>query len=93
MKIAHLSDPHLLDTTGVPPWQLYGNKRFTGMVNLRLKREHKHKPHVVEAMVEDIRAQGVDHVVVTGDLTNLALNPSLSAPERPSTPSACAPPT
>ncbi len=75
MKIAHLSDPHLLDTTGVSPWQLYGNKRFTGMVNLRLKREHKHKPHVVEAMVEDIRAQGVDHVVVTGDLTNLALEP------------------
>ena len=53
--LAHLSDPHLLDTTGVSPWQLYGNKRFTGMVNLRLKREHKHKPHVVEAMVEDIR--------------------------------------
>jgi len=75
MKIAHLSDPHLLDLTGVSPWQLYGNKRLTGMVNLRLKREHKHKAHIVEAMLDDIRAQGVDHVVVTGDLTNLALEP------------------
>ncbi len=78
MKIAHLSDPHLLDLSGVSPWQLYGNKRLTGMVNLRLKREHKHKPHIVGAMLDDIRAQGVDHVVVTGDLTNLALDPEFA---------------
>ena len=73
MKIAHLSDPHILDLRGVPTHRLVLNKRLTGMVNVRLKRGHAHKREVVEAMVEDIRARGVDHVIVTGDLTNLAL--------------------
>ncbi len=73
MKIAHLSDPHILDLRGVPTRRLVLNKRLTGMVNLRLRRGHAHKREVVEAMVADIRAHGVDHVVVTGDLTNLAL--------------------
>jgi len=75
VRIAHLSDPHVLDLTGVPPRQLLLNKRVTGWLNLKLKRGSHHKPWVVEAMMDDLRDRRVDHVVVTGDLTNLALNP------------------
>jgi 3',5'-cyclic AMP phosphodiesterase CpdA len=74
-RIAHLSDLHLLDLTGVPTSQLLLNKRFTGWVNLKLNRTSHHKPWVVEAMADDLAQRRVDHVVVTGDLTNLALDP------------------
>lgn len=75
VRIAHLSDPHFLDFTGVPTRQLVFNKRITGWINLKLKRGSHHKPWVVEAMMDDLRTRRVDHVVVTGDLTNLALDP------------------
>jgi len=73
MRIAHLSDLHVLDLAGVEPSRLWTNKRATGMINLKLHRGHKHKPHAVEAIVRGVRAQCVDHVVITGDLSNLAL--------------------
>ncbi len=77
-RIAHLSDPHLLDLTGVPTSQLVLNKRITGFANLKLKRGSHHKPRVVEAMMDDLAARRVDHVVITGDLTNLALDPEFA---------------
>ena len=49
------------------------NKRFTGWVNLRLKRGHKHRSTHVGACAREITRAKVDHVVITGDLTNLAL--------------------
>jgi 3',5'-cyclic AMP phosphodiesterase CpdA len=72
MKIAHLSDLHLLAMGGVPPWRFL-NKRMTGMANLRLKRASIHRSEYVRAIAREIRSTGVDHVVITGDLTNLAL--------------------
>ncbi|MEI8257334.1 MAG: metallophosphoesterase, partial [Deltaproteobacteria bacterium] len=75
MRIAHVSDPHLLDLTGVRRSRLLLNKRLTGMVNIKLHRGGVHKREVVEAMMDDIRALRVDHVVITGDITNLALEP------------------
>jgi 3',5'-cyclic AMP phosphodiesterase CpdA len=73
MRIAHLSDPHLLDLTGVAPARLVFGKRLTGYLTIKLHRGGAHRSSVVSAMVADINAQGVDHVVVTGDLTNLSL--------------------
>jgi 3',5'-cyclic AMP phosphodiesterase CpdA len=75
MRIAHLSDPHILDLTGVDNARLLLNKRLTGWVNLKLHRGSVHRRQVVEAMMDDIRTQRIDHVVVTGDITNLALEP------------------
>lgn len=75
VRIAHLSDPHVLDMTGVSPLSLILNKRVTGWINLKLHRNTHHKPWVVEAMMDDLASNRVDHVVVTGDLTNLALEP------------------
>lgn len=73
MRIAHLSDPHLLDLTGVSGSRLLLNKRLTGMVNIKLHRGVAHRLEIVEAMMDDIRTQRIDHVVITGDITNLAL--------------------
>jgi 3',5'-cyclic AMP phosphodiesterase CpdA len=72
MKIAHFSDLHLLALDGVD-WRRFLNKRLTGWANLRLKRGAIHRASHVRAIARDVAARGFDHVVITGDLTNLAL--------------------
>ncbi len=72
MRIAHLSDLHLLDLEGAVPFRLL-NKRLTGYLNLQLRRKSVHKPYAALAVAKAIRAMDVDHVVITGDVSNLAL--------------------
>jgi 3',5'-cyclic AMP phosphodiesterase CpdA len=72
MKIAHFSDLHLLALEGVPV-RRFLNKRLTGWANLRLKRGHIHRSSYVRSIAREIARLGIEHVVVTGDLTNLAL--------------------
>ena len=72
MKIAHISDLHLLNLQGVGPLRFL-NKRLTGYVNLRWRRHAIHRPSAARAVARAIRERSYDHVVVTGDLTNLAL--------------------
>lgn len=81
MRVAHFSDLHVLDLEGVSPSRFL-NKRFTGWVNLRLKRQHKHRPAYVRAIAREITRAKVDHVVITGDLTNLALEQEFEATRR-----------
>ncbi|MBS2015255.1 MAG: metallophosphoesterase [Deltaproteobacteria bacterium] len=78
MRIAHFSDLHVLALEGVKAHRFF-NKRFTGWVNLRLKRAHKHRPGHVRAVAREIARAGVDHVAITGDLTNLALEQEFEA--------------
>ena len=72
MRIAHLSDLHLLDLEGAVPLRLL-NKRLTGYLNLRLHRRSVHRASAAQAVAREIRRRGVDHVVITGDVTNLSL--------------------
>ncbi len=72
MKIAHISDLHLLALEGNAA-RRFLNKRFTGWVNLRYRRKAIHKPDVARAVARELRERDVDHVVITGDVTNLAL--------------------
>jgi 3',5'-cyclic AMP phosphodiesterase CpdA len=72
MRIAHFSDLHLLSLEGVPAHRFL-NKRLTGWVNLRLKRGSIHRASYVRAIAREVARLDVEHVVVTGDLTNLAL--------------------
>jgi 3',5'-cyclic AMP phosphodiesterase CpdA len=81
MKIAHFSDLHLLDLTGVP-FTRFLNKRLTGWTNLRLKRGSIHRASYVTAIAREVARRRVDHVVVTGDLTNLALEPEFELVRR-----------
>jgi 3',5'-cyclic AMP phosphodiesterase CpdA len=74
MRIAHFSDLHLLSLEGVP-FRRFLNKRLTGWANLRLKRGHIHRASYVRAIAREIANAKIDHVVITGDLTNLALEP------------------
>ncbi len=74
MRIAHFSDLHLLSLTGMGPLRFL-NKRFTGYANLRLKRSHVHRSLYVREIAKEISRRAIDHVVITGDLTNLALEP------------------
>ncbi|HEX8951327.1 MAG TPA: metallophosphoesterase, partial [Polyangia bacterium] len=72
MKLAHFSDVHALSLDGVRPWQFF-NKRVAGYLNLRLNRRDKHPVALFRAIVDDLNERPVDHVAVTGDLTNLSL--------------------
>jgi 3',5'-cyclic AMP phosphodiesterase CpdA len=72
VRIAHISDLHIVALEGAVPWRLF-NKRITGYVNLELVRRNRHQLSTARAVAADLRRRAVDHVVVTGDLTNLAL--------------------
>jgi 3',5'-cyclic AMP phosphodiesterase CpdA len=74
MRIAHFSDLHVLSIQGVPAHRFF-NKRATGYANLRLKRGSIHRTAYVRSIAREIKRIGVDHVVITGDLTNLSLEP------------------
>lgn len=78
MRLAHLSDVHVLDLEGVR-WTRFLNKRLTGLANLAGKRRDAHPTRLLEAAVAELADDAsIDHVVVTGDLTNLALESELA---------------
>jgi len=81
LKIAHFSDVHALSLDGVKPWQFL-SKRLAGYVNMRLNRRDKHPVALFEAVVEDLNRERPDHVVVTGDLVNLSLEPEFRLARR-----------
>jgi len=72
MRIAHLSDPHLLSLDGTR-LRDFLSKRWIGGLNLLASRAREHKLAVFDALVEDINGASIDHVLCTGDITNVAL--------------------
>jgi len=70
--LAHLSDPHLPPLPRPRPAELMG-KRVLGYLNWTRNRHRHHRRDVVDVLVSDLRAQVPDHIAVTGDLVNLAL--------------------
>ncbi|HWL86398.1 MAG TPA: metallophosphoesterase [Polyangiaceae bacterium] len=78
MRIAHFSDLHILSLQGILPHRFL-NKRLSGYANLRLKRGHIHRPDYVRAIAREIARAGIDHVAITGDITNLALETEFEA--------------
>jgi 3',5'-cyclic AMP phosphodiesterase CpdA len=70
--LAHLSDPHLPPLPGVRLSDLAG-KRALGYLNWTRNRRKFHKRDVLDALVSDMHAQSPDHIAITGDLVNLAL--------------------
>jgi len=70
--LAHLSDPHLPPLPAARLRDL-ASKRALGYLNWTRNRHKYHRREVLDALVADVRAQGPDHIAVTGDLVNLAL--------------------
>jgi 3',5'-cyclic AMP phosphodiesterase CpdA len=71
-RLAHISDPHLGPLPPVSPRELM-NKRFFGWLSWVRRRRSLHLPAVLGALAEDLKVLAADHIVVTGDLTNIAL--------------------
>jgi 3',5'-cyclic AMP phosphodiesterase CpdA len=78
--LAHLSDPHLPPLPAVRLADLAG-KRMLGYLNWTRNRHKFHRREVLDALVSDVQAERPDHIAVTGDLVNLALEAEF-APSR-----------
>jgi 3',5'-cyclic AMP phosphodiesterase CpdA len=70
-RLGHISDVHL---GIVPDLRLrdFASKRLVGYANWRRNRSASLTSATLEALVADLRTQEPDHIVVTGDLTNIA---------------------
>lgn len=72
MRLAHFSDLHLLSHAGAG-WTKLVNKRWIGAANLLTNRSRHYHVAAFDQMIDDVNTQAVDHVLCTGDVTNLAL--------------------
>jgi 3',5'-cyclic AMP phosphodiesterase CpdA len=71
--LAHLSDPHL-GPMPRPRLAELANKRLLGFANWHLRRHACHRGDVLDAVVADLTAAAPDHIAITGDLINVALD-------------------
>ena len=71
-RLAHVTDPHFRSFEGARFADFLG-KRAVGALNIVVNRRRKHKMELLEALGEDLRAQRPDHVALTGDLSNVAI--------------------
>jgi 3',5'-cyclic AMP phosphodiesterase CpdA len=72
MRLAHCSDLHLLSHDGAR-WLELANKRWIGAMNLLSNRSRHYHVEAFDDMIRDLNGRGVDHLICTGDVTNLAL--------------------
>ncbi len=49
------------------------NQRVLGYLSWQRRRYRVHRREVLDALVEDMRAEAPDHVAITGDLVNISL--------------------
>ena len=78
--LAHLSDPHL-PPLPAPRLRDLAGKRAFGYLNWTRNRQRFHRRDVLDALVSDMQAQAPDHIAITGDLVNIALEAEF-APSR-----------
>ena len=72
-RLAHISDVHLGPLPDVTYRDL-ASKRMVGYVNWQRNRRHVMQDGTLGTIVADIAAHAPDHLAVTGDLVNLALD-------------------
>lgn len=81
VRIAHVSDLHVLSPTGVRLREVLFDKRLTGYANLLSKRGRVYRHEHLEAVLAAAAGEA-DCVVVTGDVTNLSLESEYEAATR-----------
>ncbi len=72
-RLAHISDIHLSPLPQVRLREL-ASKRITGYINWKRHRKGAMHDWVLEGLIKDLQSHKPDHIAVTGDLVNLALN-------------------
>lgn len=73
-SFAHMSDPHLPLGAGLPrPLSLLAGKRLSGYLSWRRHRHALHRPEILAEAIADARATRCEHILITGDLINIAL--------------------
>lgn len=78
-RLAHVSDLHVPSRWPIAPWRYLG-KRVLGALNYKIRRAGEHPEATIRALVRDLAADAtLDHVVVTGDLTNVSFPEELAA--------------
>ena len=75
--LAHISDIHLGPMPEITYREL-ASKRITGYINWQRNRVRALGSRVREALQDDLERQCPDHIAVTGDLVNLALDAELT---------------
>jgi 3',5'-cyclic AMP phosphodiesterase CpdA len=78
IRIAQLTDIHVPDFSDFRRRDFL-NKRVTGFVNHRYRRGHHHDPTLLDAAVTRLVADRPDLVIVSGDLSNVALRSEWNA--------------
>lgn len=79
--LAHLSDPHLPPLPKLRLREL-ASKRMLGALNWRRNRHLIHRREILDMLVADIHASAPDHIAVTGDLVNVALEAEFAPARR-----------
>ncbi len=78
IRFAHLSDWHATTLVGGGR-ALLNAKRLSGWASWGLNRRHCHSRSVLAAAFRDVQSQGVDRILVTGDLTHVSLEQEFRA--------------
>ncbi|MEL6947687.1 MAG: metallophosphoesterase, partial [Pseudomonadota bacterium] len=76
-RLIHLSDVHLGPLPRVRRRDLV-SKRITGYVNWHRNRRDAMGGETLEKLITHVQAARPDHIVITGDLVNLALDAEIS---------------
>ncbi|CAF26417.1 metallophosphoesterase family protein [Bartonella quintana] len=71
--LAHISDVHLSPLPQPSLVELLG-KRFTGYLNWQKKRKNQMATNALETLIDTLKKKKPDHLVISGDLINLALD-------------------
>ncbi|MBB4077321.1 3',5'-cyclic AMP phosphodiesterase CpdA [Bartonella fuyuanensis] len=71
--LAHISDVHLSPLPQPTFFELFG-KRLTGYLNWQKKRKSQMATNVLETLIDALNKTKPDHLVISGDLVNLALD-------------------
>ena len=80
-RLAHFSDVHLAPLP-TPRLRDLASKRLIGYANWRFNRAREMTAQSLERLLADMRAHDPDHIVVTGDLANIALREEFEAAHR-----------
>ncbi|MGF7157446.1 3',5'-cyclic AMP phosphodiesterase CpdA [Bartonella heixiaziensis] len=71
--LAHISDLHLSPLPQPSLYELCG-KRFTGYLNWQKNRKSQLATNVLDILMKNLKRKKPDHLVISGDLVNLALD-------------------